>query len=152
MFKIAIVYRRAFKEIIIGKISGMRKYYYVCPRCGRCYNRYLPRRKMKCGFCSTAWKTRKAKGTRSAFSWTATLAFLAALVVVAFLLGRELGVWRSLQGKPISGEATNGSTDYIENAENVDAFEYVDDESTTVEENADETLEPANAVDDAAAE
>lgn len=107
---------------------------------------------MKCGFCSTAWKTRKAKGTRSAFSWTATFVFLAALVVVAFLLGRELGVWRFWQGKPISDEATNGSTDYIENAENVDVFEYVDDESTTVEENADETLEPANDVEDAAAE
>ncbi|MBR2003855.1 MAG: hypothetical protein IKK39_13035 [Thermoguttaceae bacterium] len=70
----------------------MRKYYYVCPRCGRCYKRYIPRRKAKCGFCSTVWKTRGAKGTRSAFSWTATLVFLAAIVVVAFLIGRELGV------------------------------------------------------------
>lgn len=47
---------------------------------------------MKCGFCSTVWKTRKAKGTRSVFSWTATLVFLAAIVVGAFLIGRELGV------------------------------------------------------------
>ncbi len=115
---------------------------------------------MKCGFCSTVWKTRKAKGTRSAFSWTATFVFLAALVVVAFGLGRELGVWRSLQTKPIPTE----STDYNENAENVDAFEDAGDESTTGEENAEveenaeslegaeETREPANEVENAAAE
>lgn len=74
----------------------MRKFYYVCPRCGRCYKRYIPRRKAKCGFCSTVWKTRGAKGTRSAFSWTATLVFLAALAGGAFLTGRELGVLSKL--------------------------------------------------------
>ena len=73
----------------------MRKFYYICPRCGRCYKRYIPKRKMKCGFCSTVWKTRKAKGTRSAFSWTATLATIIALVAIAFFVGRELGVWRN---------------------------------------------------------
>lgn len=142
----------------------MRKYYYVCPRCGRCYKRFVPRRKMKCGFCLTVWKTRKAKGTRSAFSWTATFVFLAALVAVAFFLGRELGGWRSSQTKPIPIESTNGSAENVEeeNVENVDAFEDVDDETTTVEENAgveenaespeEETREPANEVENAAAE
>lgn len=133
----------------------MRKYYYVCPRCGRCYKRYIPRRKMKCVFCATKWKTRKAKGTRSAFSWTATFGVLAALIVVAFLLGRELGVWRALQGKPISVESTTGSADYSENAEKADVFEAVDDEPTSDAENveeAEESLEPANEVENAAAE
>ena len=71
----------------------MRKYYYVCPRCGRCYKRYIPRRKTKCGFCSTVWKTRGAKGTRSAFSWTATLGTILAIAVAVFFVGREFGVF-----------------------------------------------------------
>ncbi|MBR5243560.1 MAG: hypothetical protein IKW13_04925 [Thermoguttaceae bacterium] len=71
----------------------MRKYYYVCPRCGRCYKRYIPRRKAKCAFCSTVWKTRKAKGTRSAFSWTATLTTILGVLAIAFLAGREFGAF-----------------------------------------------------------
>lgn len=98
---------------------------------------------MKCGFCSTGWKTRKAKGTRSAFSWTATFVCLAALIVVAFLLGRELGVLQSSQVKPTPGESTNVSTDYSEDAE------YVDGETTPVEEDAEEVDETPE---DAAAE
>lgn len=99
---------------------------------------------MKCGFCSTVWKTRKAKGTRSAFSWTATLATIIALVAIAFFVGRELGVWRSSQAKPIPPEATNGSADYVENAENADELEYVDDEAATVEENAENAADGEN--------
>lgn len=55
----------------------MRKYIYVCPRCGRAYIRYIPRRNMHCPVCDTVWKTRKAKGTSSYFSWKATIVFLA---------------------------------------------------------------------------
>lgn len=55
---------------------------------------------MKCGFCSTVWKTRKAKGTRSAFSWTATFVFLAACAGAAFWAGRELGVLSKLGDFP----------------------------------------------------
>jgi len=99
---------------------------------------------MKCGFCSTAWKTRKAKGTRSAFSWTATFFCLAAIIVVAFWLGRELGVLRSSQVKPNPVESTNVSADYVENAENAAELEYVDGESTTAEENVENAADAEN--------
>ncbi len=61
----------------------MRKYYYVCPRCGRTWRYFWPRRKMKCGFCSQTWKTRKAKGTYSRFSFTATILWLAIAAIIA---------------------------------------------------------------------
>ena len=97
----------------------MRKYYYVCPRCGRCYKRFIPRRKAKCGFCSTVWKTRGAKGTRSAFSWTATLALFLAIVAIAFLAGREFGVF-SKSPKPMekSHSWETGFDSSSESAEN----------------------------------
>ncbi|MBQ9800454.1 MAG: hypothetical protein IJO40_11050 [Thermoguttaceae bacterium] len=136
----------------------MRKFYYICPRCGRCYKRYIPKRKMKCGFCSTVWKTRKAKGTRSAFSWTATLATIIALVAIAFFVGRELGVWRNpvdFKGEDSWGTELAPSTESVEtdettgDAESVEASENVENlESTTdVEsEESDETaLEDADA-------
>lgn len=147
----------------------MRKYYYVCPRCGRCYKRYIPRRKVKCGFCSTVWKTRKAKGTRSAFSWTATLTTLVALAALVFFVGRELGVfpktpilvedvevessrsWETELAPSLSAESVenDGTTDdaesveTLENAENSDAAFDV--------ENAD-NAESTSEAEDAAAE
>ncbi len=78
---------------------------------------------MKCGFCSTVWKTRKAKGTRSAFSWTATLVFLAALAGGAFLLGRELGVLSKSGDFPVAvdrAESRLGETEVALSSESVD--------------------------------
>jgi len=78
---------------------------------------------MKCGFCSTVWKTRKAKGTRSAFSWTATLVFLAALAGGAFLLGRELGVLSKSGDFPVAvdrAESRLGETEVAFSPESVD--------------------------------
>ena len=96
----------------------MRKYYYVCPRCGRCYKRFIPRRKTKCGFCSTVWKTRGAKGTRSSFSWTATLALFLAIIALAFFAGREFGVFSKspkLAEEPHSwGTGFDSSTESVE--------------------------------------
>lgn len=68
----------------------MCKYYYVCPRCGRCYKHYIPRQKTKCVFCDTVWHTRGAKGTRVAFSWTATFVCLAVVVAIVFFIARGL--------------------------------------------------------------
>lgn len=68
----------------------MCKYYYVCPRCGRCYKHYIPRRKAKCVFCDTVWHTRGAKGTRVAFSWTATFVCLAVIAAIVFFIARGL--------------------------------------------------------------
>ncbi len=130
----------------------MRKYYYICPRCGRCYKRYIPRRKAKCRFCSTVWKTRKAKGTRSAFSWTATLTTVLALALVAFFVGRELGVFTKTP--PVVEETSSwgtelessmesvemGTTSDAENAEPSENVENV--ESTTDSQNA-ENVESA---------
>ncbi len=99
----------------------MRKYYYVCPRCGRCYKRFIPRRKSKCGFCSTVWKTRGAKGTRSAFSWTATLTTILAIVAIAFLLGREFGVL-SKTPRPVE-KPTSWETDVDSSTENAEDWE-----------------------------
>lgn len=81
---------------------------------------------MKCGFCSTVWKTRKAKGTRSAFSWTATFVFLAALVVVAFLLGRELGV---LSKTGVFPESVDVEESRLEETEFTPSTESVEDAS-----------------------
>ena len=120
---------------------------------------------MKCGFCSTVWKTRKAKGTRSAFSWTATLATIIALAAIAFFVGRELGVF-SKSSEPIEarswGTALETSTKSVEeseptsDAESGEASENVENlESATVEEDAataDETLETANEAENATAE
>ena len=121
----------------------MRKYYYVCPRCGRCYRRFIPRRKTKCGFCSTVWKTRGAKGTRSAFSWTATLTTALAIIAIAFFAGREFGVFSK------SGDAREKTPSWetklevsSETAENLEA---ASDENV-------ETLETFETSEDAAAE
>lgn len=130
----------------------MRKYYYVCPRCGRCYKRYIPRRKTKCGFCSTVWKTRGAKGTRSAFSWTATLATIAACVALIFFVGRELGVfpktltnregtqsWDAAFEPLTESDETNETTGDAERLEALESGENL--ELTTDSENA-ENVEP----------
>ena len=120
---------------------------------------------MKCGFCSTVWKTRKAKGTRSAFSWTATLATIIALAAIAFFVGREFGVF-SKSSEPIEarswGTALETLTESVEegestsDAESGETLENVENlEPATVEEDAataDETLETANEAENATAE
>lgn len=132
----------------------MRKYYYVCPRCGRCYKRYIPRRKAKCHFCSTVWKTRKAKGTRSAFSWTATLATIVALGAIVFFVGRELGVFPKEEPAAIEahslGTALEPSTESVETDETTSDAPSVDAADV---ENLESTIDSENAEDvDAAAE
>ncbi len=64
----------------------MKFYYYVCPRCGRTWRRYFPRSKMKCKFCNSTWKTKKAKGTRSHFSLKATFVWLIWIAAILFVL------------------------------------------------------------------
>lgn len=76
----------------------MCKYYYVCPRCGRRYKHYIPRRKTKCGFCGAVWHTRGAKGTQVAFSWTATLVCLAVVAAIVFFIARGLTGFGSSTG------------------------------------------------------
>lgn len=102
---------------------------------------------MKCGFCSTVWKTRKAKGTRSAFSWTATLAVLAAIVVGAFLIGRELGV---LSKSSVAPESIDVEESRLEETEFAPSTESVED-ATSGAENA-ESAETTETSEDAAAE
>ena len=70
----------------------MRKYYYVCPRCGRTWVRYFPHQKMTCPFCQESWHTRGHKGTRSEFSLKATLVWLLGIVVVAYAAASLMGV------------------------------------------------------------
>lgn len=109
----------------------MRKYYYVCPRCGRCYKRYIPRRKAKCHFCSTVWKTRKAKGTRSAFSWTATLVCLLAIAALAYFGGRRLGLLSttpvSVSENQTTGLGADGQASELENEGVAEEFENTED-------------------------
>lgn len=164
--------RRKFKLVKNCGFNGMRKYYYVCPRCGRCYKRYIPRRKAKCHFCSTVWKTRKAKGTRSAFSWTATLVCLLAIAALAYFGGRRLGLL-STTPDPVSvsenqttgldadGQASElenegvaeefENTEDAENAENVDAEDVDVSEDLGVGEDAN-NLEDANGGEGSTAE
>ncbi|MBR4834189.1 MAG: hypothetical protein IKU86_07650 [Thermoguttaceae bacterium] len=118
----------------------MRKYYYVCPRCGRCYKRYIPRRKAKCAFCSTVWKTRKAKGTRSAFSWGATLTTILVVAALCFFIGRELGKFGSNDG-PVFDSNVSTTAEVSETAEEIESSENV--ENT-------ETLETTREIDDGA--
>lgn len=61
----------------------MKKYYYVCPRCGRQWVRYIPRSKIKCRFCAEVWHTHGRRGTRSRFSWSATFFWLVVLAAIA---------------------------------------------------------------------
>lgn len=61
----------------------MKKFYYVCPRCGRQWKRLIPRSKMRCKFCSEEWKTHGRRGTRSRFSWFATFFWLFWILLIA---------------------------------------------------------------------
>ena len=60
----------------------MKKFIYTCPRCGRQWVRFIPRRKMKCRFCSEVWHTRGRRSSRSRFSWTATFLWLFWIVLI----------------------------------------------------------------------
>lgn len=114
---------------------------------------------MKCGFCSTGWKTRKAKGTRSAFSWTATLATIIALAVVSFFVGREFGVWSKtpsfvdeVQPRETGLAPLSESAEYVENAELTDDGSESDGEvvETSEQTEAFESGETSETSEDAA--
>ncbi|MBQ1337151.1 MAG: hypothetical protein II561_10385 [Thermoguttaceae bacterium] len=70
----------------------MKKYYYVCPRCGRTWVRYIPRSKMKCKFCEETWHTKNRKGTRSRFSFTATFLWIFWIVLIIWGAVKVLGL------------------------------------------------------------
>ena len=70
----------------------MKKYYYVCPRCGRTWVRYIPRSKMKCKFCEETWHTKNRKGTRSRFSFTATFLWLFWIALIIWGAVKVLGL------------------------------------------------------------
>ncbi len=117
---------------------------------------------MKCAFCSTVWKTRKAKGTRSAFSWTATLAAIIALAVVSFFVGREFGFLSKtpsfvdeLQPRETGLEPLTESDEYVKNAESANDESASDGEIVETSEQT-ETFESGGETnetsDDAAAE
>ena len=101
---------------------------------------------MKCGFCSTVWKTRKAKGTRSAFSWTATLATIIALAAIAFLVGRELGVFS--KSSDAVKNAPSWETKLEVSSETAENLEAASDENVETLE----TTEMPETTEDAAAE
>ncbi len=124
----------------------MFKFYYVCPRCGRVYKRYIPRRKAKCAFCSTVWKTRKAKGTRAAFSWGATLAAILALAAICYLVGRGVGGFNSTDRSVFKRNA-----EIVETSEKVESVESAENAESTANGGDAETESTANA-ENAAAE
>ena len=65
----------------------MKKFYYVCPRCGRKWRFYFRQKTMKCPFCNEEWNpysSRYSKLTTSRFSFTATLFCLAVLLAIAY--------------------------------------------------------------------
>lgn len=116
---------------------------------------------MKCAFCSTVWKTRKAKGTRSAFSWTATFATIIALAAVSFFVGREFGLLSKTPNFIDEVQPReNGLEPLTESAEYVESAELTGDESgsdgeiveTSEQTEAFESGETSETSEDAAAE
>ena len=138
----------------------MKKYYYVCPRCGRQWVRYIPRSKMKCRFCSESWHTHGRRGTRSRFSWTATFFWLVILAIVALAVFKfnaivdcASNLWKNLKTGEVQEESSEGqptrvkvppirlrSLDEIESEKNAS----VEDQSGDVQssEDVDKPVEP----------
>lgn len=93
----------------------MKKFYYVCPRCGRQWVRYIPRSKMKCRFCSESWHTHGRRGTRSRFSWSATFFWLVILAIIALAVFKfnaivdcASNLWKNFKTGEVQEESSDG--------------------------------------------
>lgn len=92
------------------------------------------------------WKTRGAKGTRSAFSWTATLATFLAIVAIAFFAGRQFGVFS--KSSDAVKNAPSWETKLEVSSETAENLEAASDENVETLE----TTEMPETTEDAAAE
>lgn len=69
----------------------MKTYYYTCPRCGRTWKRFIPRKTMTCKFCKEKWKTKGRRGTRERYSFEATFRWLLFIALVIYGAHRVSG-------------------------------------------------------------
>ncbi|MBQ9873400.1 MAG: hypothetical protein IJM30_02960 [Thermoguttaceae bacterium] len=125
----------------------MRKYYYTCPRCGRTWVKFFPRAKMKCKFCEQEWRTKNRKGTRSRFSFTATLFWLFWLAVIVYAAWKIQGFFAppttERVRRPVATETEVPEEGVSENAEQPASPEESSDvhEPEQILEEASETAE-----------
>ena len=140
--------------------DNVKKFFYICPRCGRRWTRLWPRSVMKCDFCGESWNTVGKKTTSSRFSFSATLLWLVGIALVAFVvvkhdlikdkamsyLSEAKVASESVQAKPVVPELRSLTREQKLELASQDWEKRQQQEEDAVEENSDDVATADNTV------